>query len=57
MPPKGKSDGTKRYHPWKDHYAVLYGLKVTCRSEKTSQVDSVVCRCCESFGREDNDCG
>jgi hypothetical protein len=57
MPSKGKLDGIKRSHHWKNHSAVLYGLKVTCRNEKTSQVDSVVCRFCESFGREDNDCG
>lgn len=52
MPPKKKQ---KRSHPWNDHYAVLYGLKVTSRDEKSGNVESAVCRFCQSFGREDND--
>eukprot|EP00171_Calliarthron_tuberculosum_P002291 IDg2291t1 len=42
----------KRNFPWQDKYSDVYGLRITNRDEQTSKVCSVVCRFCESFGRE-----
>jgi hypothetical protein len=41
-------------YEWKDLYADEYGLKVVARNATTSRVDTVSCRFCIEFGREES---
>ena len=43
----------KRFTPFQKGHAVQYGLRVTDVDPKTKLTRSVVCRFCETFGRED----
>jgi hypothetical protein len=43
-------------HTGRPRNVCVLPCKCYCRNEKTSQVDSVVCRFYESFGGEDSDC-
>ncbi len=41
-------------YEWKDLYADEYGLKVVARNATTSRVETVSCRFCIAFGREES---
>ncbi|CAM6071493.1 unnamed protein product [Sphagnum tenellum] len=41
-------------YEWKDLYANDYGLKVVARNATTSRVETVSCRFCIAFGREES---
>ena len=42
----------KRQFSYKESYAKEFGVRVTSLNSKTGAVEAVVCRFCESFGRE-----
>ncbi len=44
----------KRSYEWKDLYADEYGLKVVAQNAMTSRVETVSCRFCIAFGREES---
>jgi len=44
----------KRSYEWKDLYMNKYGLKVVARNATTSRVETVSCRFCIAFGREES---
>jgi hypothetical protein len=44
----------KRSYEWKDLYMNKYGLKVVTRNATTSRVETVSCRFCIAFGREES---
>ena len=44
----------KRKYPWKDEYAVKYGLKIDGRHESSSVVEAAKCQFCMTYGRETN---
>ncbi|CAK9209381.1 unnamed protein product [Sphagnum troendelagicum] len=44
----------KRFYEWKDLYADEYGLKVVARNATTLRVETVSCRFCITFGREES---
>jgi hypothetical protein len=44
----------KRKFPFQQSYVETYGLRITARHAATSDVESCICRFCESFGREDD---
>jgi hypothetical protein len=43
-----------RSYEWKDLYADEYGLKVVAQNATTSRMETVSCRFCIAFGREES---
>jgi hypothetical protein len=41
-------------YEWKDLYADEYGLKVVAQNAMTSRVETISCRFCIAFGREES---